>query len=185
MTSTLASRLEEIPGVASVVVDLDGFGRGIDVRLEPDADEAMVMEKLRALLAAYGVRRDRQPAMSLGRQRGPHPKTGVEVTITPLDTGARVEVATATVKSFRIVAATPLSIAQGLSDAWCQVIARVPLEIVGVSVDDRERLVVEADDAGSKVTGYGDVSNGWFGALTDALSSVLDDGTSDLRKAAS
>ena len=185
MTSTLASRLEEIPGVASVVVDLDGFGRGIDVRLEPDADEDMVMEKLRALLAAYGVRRDRQPAMSLGRQRGPHPKTGVEVTITPLDTGARVEVATATVKSFRIVAGTPLSIAQGLSDAWCQVIGRVPLEIVGVSVDDQERLVVEADHAGSKVTGYGEVANGWFDALTDAISSILDDGTSDLRKAAS
>ena len=60
MTSSLASRLGDIPGVASVVVDLDGFGRGIDVRLEPGADEAVVMEKLRALLAAYGVRQERR-----------------------------------------------------------------------------------------------------------------------------
>ncbi len=185
MTSTLASRLEDIPGVASVVVDLDGFGRGIDVRLEPDADEAMVMERLQALLAAYGVKRDRQPAMSLGRERGPHPKTGVQVSITPLDTGARVEVATATVKSFRIVAATPLSIAQGLSDAWCQVIGRVPIEIVGVSVDETQRLVIEADADGRKLTGTGDVSHGWFDALTDAIAAVLDDGSSDVRKAAS
>lgn len=185
MTSTLASRLEEIPGVASVVVDLDGFGRGIDVRLEPDADEAMVMEKLRALLAAYGVRRDRQPSMSLGRQRGPHPKAGVNVSITPLDTGARIEVATATVKSFRIVAATPLSIAQGLSDAWCQVIGRVPIEIVGVSVDERGRLVIEASDGEQEITGAADVSSGWFDALTDAIAAVLDNGNSDVRKAAS
>ena len=185
MTSSLASRLGEIPGVASVVVDLDGFGRGIDVRLEPDADETMVMEKLRALLAAYGVRRDRQPAMSLGRQRGPHAKTGIDVSITPLDTGARVEVSTATVKSFRIVAATPLSIAQGLSDAWCRVIGRVPIEIVGVSVDDRGRLVIEASDGDNRSTGMSEVSNGWFDALTNAIAFVLDDGAFDIRQAAS
>lgn len=185
MTSTLVNRLEEIPGVASVVIDLDGFGRGIDVRLEPDADETMVMERLRALLAAYGVKRDRQPAMSLGRERGPHPKAGVQVAITPLETGARVEVATATVKSFRIVAATPLSIAQGLSDSWCQVIGRVPLEIVGVSVDETERLVIEADHDGRRLTGSGDVSHGWFDALTDAIAGVLDEASSDARKAAS
>lgn len=185
MTSSLASRLGEIPGVASVVVDLDGFGRGIDVRLEPDADEAMVMEKLRALLAAYGVRRDREPAMSLGRQRGPHAKTGIDVSITPLDTGARIEISTATVKSFRIVAATPLSIAQGLSDVWCQVIGRVPIEIVGVSVDDRGRLVIEASHGDHRSTGVSDVSSGWFDALTNAIASILDDGSSGLRQTAS
>jgi hypothetical protein len=187
MTSSLASRLGEIPGVASVVVDLEGFGRGIDVRLEPDADEAMVMEKLRALLAAYGVRRDREPAMTVGRERDSRPTetAGVEVIITPINTGARIEVATATVKSFRIVAATPLAIAQGLSDAWCQVKGRVPLDITGVSIDEQARLTIEASDGERQITGSADVSEGWVDALTVALAEILDGDSSDLRKAAS
>jgi len=167
------------------VIDLEGFGRGIDVRLEPDADEAMVMERLRALLAAYGVRRERQPVMNVGRERGSLATTGVEVSITPLNTGARVEVATSTVKSFRIVAATPLSIAQGLSDAWCQVKGRVPLEIVGVSVDEEGRLTIEASDGERHTSGSALVSDGWVDALTGAIAEILTEVSSDVRAAAS
>lgn len=185
MTSSLASRLGEIPGVASVVIDLEGFGRGIDVRLEPDADEAMVMERLQALLAAYGVRRERQPIMNVGRERGSVATAGVEVSITPINTGARIEVATSTVRSFRIVAATPLSIAQGLSDAWCQVKGRVPLEIVGVSVDEDGRLIIEASDGDRRTSGSAPVSDGWRDALTGAMAEILDDVSSDVRAAAS
>lgn len=188
MTSSLASRLGEIPGVASVVVDLDGFGRGIDVRLEPGADEVVVMEKLRALLAAYGVRRDRQPTMSLGRasRHDPLSHVGVQVNITPINSGARIEVATPTVKSFRVVAATPLSIAQGLADAWCQVIGRVPVEIVGVSVDDEGRLIVSASDDGRQTRGAADIESGWVEAVAGAVAGALDESDlSDLRKAAS
>jgi len=186
MTSSLASRLGEIPGVASVVVDLDGFGRGIDVRLEPDADEAVVMERLRALLAAYGVKRDREPKITPGRSRAPLSGVGVEISITPINSGARIEVATNTVKSFRIVAATPLAIAQGLSDAWCQVIGRVPVEMVGVSVDDKGFLTVTASDGEQESTGSAGVARGWIEALTEAVGAALDDsGQLDLRKAAS
>ncbi len=186
MTSSLASRLGDIPGVASVVVDLEGFGRGIDVRLEPGADEAVVMEKLRALLAAYGVRRDRQPSMSVGRAVDTHSDLGVEVSITPINGGARIEVATRSVKSFRIVAATPLSIAQGMADAWCQVIGRVPVEIVGVSVDDQERLTVRVTDGTHETRGVADIEAGWIGALTKAIGSALHESKAEgLTKAAS
>lgn len=190
MTSSLASRLGDIPGVASVVVDLDGFGRGIDVRLEPGADEAAVMEKLRALLAAYGVRRDRQPTMSFGRATEPLTDVGVQVSVTPINGGARIEVATATVKSFRIVAATPLSIAQGLADAWCQVIGRVPIEIVAVTVDvsadSGERLVIRASNGETETRGEGDIDAGWVDALTIAMAGALDEtGAQGLRQAAS
>lgn len=188
MTSSLASRLGDIPGVASVVVDLDGFGRGIDVRLEPGADEAVVMEKLRALLAAYGVRRDRQPMMSLGRssRNDPLANVGVQVHITPLNNGARVEVATASVKSFRVVASTPLSVAQGLADAWCQVIGRVPVEIVGVSVDESGHLVVSASDGERETRGSADIEKGWVEALTAAVAGALEESSADgLEKAAS
>ena len=186
MTSSLASRLGDIPGVASVVIDLDGFGRGIDVRLEPGADEAVVMERLRALLAAYGVRRDRQATMSVGRAADPMANIDVEVAITPIESGARVEVATSSVKSFRIVASTPLAVAQGLADAWCQVVGRVPIEIVGVSIDDQRRLVLVASDGEKEARGVGDISRGWVEALTVAVAGVLDEpGASGLRRAAS
>jgi hypothetical protein len=185
MTSSLASRLGDIPGVASVVVDLDGFGRGIDVRLEPGADEAVVMEKLRALLAAYGVRRERQPTMSAGGSSDPLAHIDVEVVITPIESGARVEVATTSVKSFRIVASTPLSVAQGLADAWCQVIGKVPVEITSVSIDDQRRLVVTATDGEHETMGEADISRGWVEALTTAIAAVLNEKDSGLRRAAS
>jgi hypothetical protein len=171
MTSSLASRLGDIPGVASVAIDLEGFGRGIDVRLEPGADEVAVMEKLRALLAAYGVRSEREEPV--GRRPAPRPETGVVVSIAPIKSGARIEVATRTVKSFRIVAANPLSIAQGLADAWCQVIGRIPVEIVRVEVDEEGNLLVVGFDGDQETTGAANVEGGWVDALTVAVSQVL------------
>lgn len=188
MKSTLVDRLGDIPGVASVVVDLEGFGRGIDVRLEPGADEAVVMEKLRALLAAYGVRKGRKPPMGVDRAEltGSLSDGDVKVMITPMDNGARIEVATSTVKSFRVVAATPLSVAQGLADAWCQVIGRVPVEIVSVRVDDQGRLVVTASDSDQEGSGVADTGDGWLEALIGAVSGALEDVVGfDVRKAAS
>lgn len=186
MTSSLASRLEDIPGIASVVVDLEGFGRGIDVRLEPDADEGAVMEKLRALLAAYGVRQEQEPVATAAP---PAPEThdpGVDVSITPLKSGARIEVATHAVKSFRIVAANPMAIAQGLADAWCQVVGRVPLEIASVSVGDQGTLTVVAVDGARETRGVADVAKGWVAALTTAVAGALGSPEADgLEQAAS
>jgi hypothetical protein len=173
MTTGLASRLEDIPGVASVTIDLDGFGRGIDVRLEPGADETVVMERLRSLLAAYGVRQDRQPTMSVGKGR-PKPAGGlIDVSIAPVQSGARIEVATKAVKSFRVVPAEPLAIAQGLADAWCQVIGRIPIEIVRVEVDDVDRLTVVGFDGHEELVGSADSYLGWVEALTSSIGAVL------------
>jgi hypothetical protein len=173
MTSSLQRRLGDIPGVASVMVDLDGFGRGIDVRLEPGADEAVVMERLRALLAAYGVRRERQPVIRPERGDQAASRHGVAVSIVPIDSGARIEVATSSVKSFRVVAATPLAIAQGMADAWCQVIGKVPVEIVAVSVDEESHLIVTASDGDRETRGVGDIGAGWVDALTTAIAAAL------------
>lgn len=185
MTSSLASRLGDIPGVASVAIDLEGFGRGIDVRLEPGADEVEVMERLRALLAAYGIKGERDPAPVV-RPRSPRQDHPVVVGISPIKNGARIEVATRTVKSFRIVAANPLSIAQGLADAWCQVIGRVPIEIVRVEVDVAGSLVVVGSDGDREMSGSGSIDSGWVEALTAAVGGVLGDATaSDVARAAS
>jgi hypothetical protein len=186
MSSSLASRLGDIPGVASVVIDLDGFGRGIDVRLEPGADEVAVMEQLRALLAAYGVRNDRHPSMNLGRAARATTDLGVDVSITPTDGGARVEVSTANVKSFRLVSTDPVSVAQGLADAWCEVIGRLPIEVVSVEVGTDGSLTVVANDGEHDSKGSSSTTDGWFDALTSAVGNVLGNASRpQLKRAAS
>lgn len=174
MTSSLVSRLQDIPGIASVAVDLTDSGGGINVRLEPGADEFAVMEKLRSVLVAYGVR-SADPKVKLGRSRRTETSDGlgVDVVITPLKAGARIEVATKTVKSFRVVPANPEAIAQGLSDAWCQVIGKIPVEITEISLEGTGSLTVTAFDGSEETRGTADVTAGWEHALTHAVGQAL------------
>lgn len=185
MTSGLASRLSDIPGVASVVIDLDGFGRGIDVRLEPGADEVAVMERLRAVLAAYGLRSERRPPARVGRSSRTVSDLGVDVIITPIDGGARIEVATGSVRSFRIVAADPVAVAQGLADAWCQVIGKIPIEITSVELAESSVLTIRALDGEQELKGSHGTGSGWLDALTGAVGHVIGARGSGLEKAAS
>ncbi|MCZ6457081.1 MAG: hypothetical protein O6650_07530 [Actinobacteria bacterium] len=175
MTPNLASRLQDIPGIASVTVDLTDSGGGINIRLEEGADEAVVMERLRALLVAYGVRSPNPPQLRLGRQTkylddGP---LGVDVKITPIKAGARVQVATTKVRSFRVVPATPEAIAQGLADAWCQVVGKIPVEILGVTMGDEGELTVVASDGAHETSATSNVSSGWEEALARAVGRAI------------
>lgn len=176
MTGTLANRLEQIPGVASVTIDLTDTGGGINVRLEPGADEMLVMERLREILVAYGIR-SADPKVQLGRStrkaHRPRREFDVDVTITPLRTGARLEVFSKNVRSFRVVPANPSAIAQGLSDAWCQVKGRIPVEILSVMIGDEGDLVIVASDGINQTTGTANVSLGWEEALTQAVGEAL------------
>lgn len=178
--AALTARLQDIPGVAQVVVDLDENSGGIHVRLEPGADEDAVLEKMRSLLVAYGLRpRDNQPP-SDEEQSDTAPTTeairedesderlGVDVTITPVVGGARVEVATRKVRSFRVVKPTPPGVAQGLADAWCQVVGRIPFEISRVAIEDGELVVVVKDGEGESV-GRAPISDGRANALIHAV----------------
>ena len=177
MTPNLATRLQDIPGVASVVVDLDDDEDArINVRIEEGSDEADVLERVRALLVAYGVRSERTPALRIGRRRRrPAAKPlGVRVVITPIADGARIEVFGRSVRSFRIVPATPLAIAQGLADAWSQVVARVPVEIVNVTVDADETITVTADHGGVRTVGSASVADGWTDGLAAAVGYAID-----------
>lgn len=173
----LTARLQDIPGVAQVVVDLDESSGGIHVRLEPGADEDAVLERMRSLLVAYGLRPRESSRVPSEEETEPAPEPvrsveddglGVEVTITPIVGGARIEVATDKVRSFRVVKPTPLGVAQGLADAWCQVVARVPFEITRVFVDEGE-LVVEARDGEEESVGKAPVSEGWAKAVGYAV----------------
>ena len=86
---------------------------------------------------------------------------------------ARVEVEGTNVRSHRVVAANPRAIAQGLADAWCRVIGRVPFEVVGVSMGDDGRISVLALDGEVERTGSAMVSLGWERALVLAVGRAM------------
>jgi hypothetical protein len=175
MRYKLISRLEDIPGVASVALDLDDVESGIKVKLEEDADEGEVLEKVRELLVAYGVRSHDHPTLQIGQSRFGRlgVDIGVAVEVTPIKGGARVEVIGQAVRSFRVVPPTPDAIAQGLSDAWCQVLGRIPVEITRVSVTDGGSLKVVASDGESERVGLGDLSYGWTYGLASAVGKAI------------
>jgi len=175
--AALTARLQDIPGVDQVVVDLDESSGGIHVRLQPGADEDAVLEKMRALLVAYGLRPRDGEGLGLGRDARPaaatdvepdHDELGVEVVITPIVGGARVEVATDKVRSFRVVKPTPTGVAQGLADAWCQVMGRIPFEVTGVTIEEGD-LVVTVREGEEERHGRAPISDGWASAVTRAV----------------
>jgi hypothetical protein len=173
VSQSLAHRLEDIPGVAEVIVDLDDEGGGINIRLEPGADEDQVMERLRTLLVAYGVRSSRPEKSEAPARATDLDALGVQVRITPIASGARVEVEGPKVKSFRIVSATPGALAQGLCDAWCQVLGRIPVEVTGLGLGDAGELTLEVSDGESTRTGSANVGDGWEHALIFAVAQAL------------
>jgi hypothetical protein len=175
MRHKLISRLEDIPGVASVALDLDDVESGIKLKLEAEADEAEVLERVRELLVAYGVRSHDHPTLQIGQARFGQlgVDIGVAVEVTPIKGGARVEVIGQAVRSFRVVPPTPTAIAQGLSDAWCQVLGRVPFEITRVSISKSGELKVVASDGQTERTGFGELSYGWTYGLASAVGKAI------------
>jgi len=175
VSAKLVGRIQDIPGVAAVSLDLeDPEAGGINVRLEPDADEIEVLERVRALLVAYGVRSQGYPILRVGRTRMTGDRRlGVDVRITPIKGGARVEVVGSTVRSFRVVPPEPTLIAQGLADAWCQVLGRPPVEISRVSVTSAKTLEVVAVDAPIERTGDAELAEGWTQALAIAVGEAI------------
>lgn len=174
MRSGLASRLQDIPGVASVVVDLESPGaEEIKVSVMPDADEKEVLERVNALLVAYGVRTGPFPSVLIGRKRIRGTGIDVDVKITPIKGGARIEVIGEKVRSFRVVPPNPSALAQGLADAWCQVAARIPSEVVDVRLDQGRTLVVEASDGENRTVGRADTADGWVNALAEAVGTAV------------
>ncbi len=93
--------------------------------------------------------------------------------ITPIKGGARVEVIGDAVRSFRVVPPDPTAVAQGLSDAWSQVLGRPPIEISNVSIDDDGRLLVTASIDGIERQGEGKLDEGWASALTRSVGRAI------------
>jgi hypothetical protein len=174
MSGKLLERLQDIPGVAAVSFDLDDVESGINVRLEPEANEVEVLERVKALLVAYGVRSHDDPDLRVGGSRlQPAGPLGVEVRITPIKGGARVEVIGKAIRSFRVVMPDPMSVAQGLADAWCQVVGKPPFEITSATVRDDGVIEVAAVDGDFERIGRADTSQGWELALGLAVGKAI------------
>jgi len=173
MTPGLISRLQDIPGVESVTVDLVGDAGAINLRVEPDADEKTILSQVQALLVSYGVKGLAQPDIKVGRFSGDLSDLGVDISVVPFEDGARIQVRAGDIGSARQVAATPKAIAQGLADAWCQVSGKAPREVVGVSLGGTRALAVVVSDGRTERRGVADVSTGWANALTYAVGSAL------------
>lgn len=173
MTPGLITRLQDIPGVEAVAVDLAAGAGGINLRVSPDADERKVLQEVHELLVAYGVRGLVRPKVTLGQRREPVADPGIDVVITPLEESARIQVAAGEIQSSRQVAATPAAIAQGLADAWCQVLGKVPQEVTSVTVTDTGGLAIVVSDGKSEHRGVADVGQGWTNALVGAVGAAL------------
>lgn len=173
MTPGLVSRLQDIPGVESVTVDLGEESGGVNLRISSYADEREVLRHVHELLVAYGARGLSKPRVRLGRNPSSDIDLGVDISITQLGTGARIQVSGGAIQSARQVPSTPNAIAQGLADAWCQVLGRAPREISSVSLSDDGRLVVVISDGQTQRRGSADVSAGWTQAIGVAVGSAL------------
>lgn len=173
MTPGLITRIQDIEGVEAVAVDLALDAGGLNLRLSPDADEVQVLKEVHELLVAYGVRGLVRPRVTLGHKRLTEPDPGVEVQITPTGSGARVQVVVGEVQSSRPVAATPEAIAQGLADAWCQVLGRAPQEVRSATLNSAGGLTVVVSDGTTEHRGIADTNEGWSRALVRAVGSAL------------
>ena len=189
MTSRLAGRIEDLPGVESVVVDLDHPDSAeIRLRFASDADEAAVIDRVRSLLATYGVRptHDHQPIIDRDEPAPVAIQLGVEVRITPAKEKARIEVIGKSVRSSRIVPHNALAIAQGLADAWCQVEGRIPVELAGVSIGGNGEPIVIVSSEATDTEGRAPVSRGWASAIAEAVGTaigILEPGSGETRLA--
>jgi hypothetical protein len=174
MREKLVERLQDIPGVTSVSLNLEDFESGIKVKLDEDANEAEVLDAVRALLVAYGVRSLEDPTLEIGnRLSQARAALGVDVRISEVKGGARVEVIGTAIRSFRLVPATPMAVAQGVSDAWCQVLGRIPPEITRVTLSDEGALIVMATDGSEERRGQADIVEGWTLALPLAVGRAI------------
>ena len=136
MKEKLVERLQDIPGVTSVSLNLEDFESGIKVTRR-GRRRGRSPRGGPGSLVAYGVRSLEHPTLEIGnRLSQARAVLGVDVRISEVKGGARVEVIGTAVRSFRLVPSTPMAIAQGVSDAWCQVLGRIPPEITRVTLSD-------------------------------------------------
>ncbi|MGQ0849446.1 MAG: hypothetical protein ACT4OP_10065 [Actinomycetota bacterium] len=172
MTITgLRQRLENLEGVAGIQLELaEGGLSGIRVTLSEGADEALVLERVRAMLVTYGLRSP-DPITEAVSNGGVVDE--IEISIAQEGEAMRVVVAGLGEIVVQVVEPTPLAAARAVARGRARLLGRPEPEVLWIGLDlvgDWKILTVLSRLPGGKVTvGAAVVEEGWEPALNIAV----------------
>jgi hypothetical protein len=176
--SGLRHRLESLEGVASIELELGDEGlAGIRVTLTEGADEAELLESIRSLLVAYGVRSEPQPADGASIKAADMGET--ITTIEPEGDLLRIQVGRGGRRASRTVPPEPLAAAQAVADARAELEGRLPARVLWMGLDRigawRVLTVLSGREGAEPEVGAAVVSKGWEEAVGKAVGRSLPD----------
>ncbi|HJU51190.1 MAG TPA: hypothetical protein VJ815_02540 [Acidimicrobiia bacterium] len=170
----LRQRLENLEGVASIQLELADTGlSGIRVTLSEGADEAMVLERIRAMLVTYGLR---APEQVTGNRAETEDESELVAVLSQEGDRLRVEVRGQGETVSAIVDPSPLSAARAVAAARAQLRGEPAPEVMWIGLDQIGAFSVltiltaqpdEKVSAGSVV-----VEGDWAQALNRALAAA-------------
>jgi hypothetical protein len=170
----LRQRLENLEGVASIQLELADTGlSGIRVTLSEGADEAMVLERIRAMLVTYGLRAPEQVTGSRGDAEDAADPVAV---LSQEGDRLRVEVRGQGETVSAIVDPSPLSAARAVAAARAQLRGEPAPEVMWIGLDQIGAfsvltiLTAQPDDKVS--VGSVVVEGDWAQALNRALAAA-------------
>ena len=137
----LERRLRNVRGVADITIELGETGLdGIRVRIDDDTDEGEVLENIRRILVAYGLRSKRadddNPLPAESEDDLPAPSDVPRVTVRPGDGGLTVEIVGENLTVVETGDRNPI----GSAEAMVRAVARLR------GSDHPERLSIVLDD---------------------------------------
>jgi hypothetical protein len=170
----LRQRLENLEGVASIQLELADTGlSGIRVTLSEGAEEAMVLERIRAMLVTYGLR---APEQVTGPRSELEVSSDLIVVLSQEGDRLRVEVKGHGESVSAIVDPSPLSAARAVAAARAQLLGQSAPEVMWIGLDQIGAfsvLTVLAARTDEKVSaGAAVVEGDWGQALGRALAAA-------------
>lgn len=170
----LRQRLENLEGVASIQLELADTGlSGIRVTLSEGADEAMVLERIRAMLVTYGLR---APEQMTGSRGDAEDHSDLVAVLSQEGDRLRVEVRGQGETVSAIVDPSPLSAARAVAAARAQLRGEPAPEVIWIGLDQIGAfsvltILTAAPDEKVSV-GSAVVEGDWAQALNRALAAA-------------
>lgn len=176
MTVTgLRQRLEAIPGVSSIQLELGDSGlTGIRVTLAEGADEAMVLDRIRAMLVTYGLKAPESVTPGFSRV------FAADELVTEIEEAGellRVEVKADGDAVVTLVDPTPLAAARAVGKARAQLTGATNVEVMWIGLDQigNWRILTVLASVGDEQVNAGSavVTSGWADALDRAVAAAI------------
>ncbi len=170
----LRQRLENLEGVASIQLELADTGlSGIRVTLSEGADEAMVLERIRAMLVTYGLR---APDQVTGTRAEADDPSDLVAVLSQEGDRLRVEVRGQGETVSAIVDPSPLSAARAVAAARAQLRGQPAPEVMWIGLDQIGSFsvltILTAQPDENVSVGSAVVEGDWAQALNRALAAA-------------